>query len=103
MINQLTLPSGGAVSSLAVLRGDRPVAIQIGSIAVGVGVSFAPDSGSTFVALMRNDGSGLRYAVTSGGTAGAVVIEHPPTKWIRLEALTSTFGAATSAMVFDTL
>lgn len=99
----VTLPSGGTVSSLAVTRGDRPVVILVSSIAVGVGVAFAADSSAPFVQLNRSDGTGGRFVVTSGGTAGCAVIVNPPTRWLRLEALTSTFGAATSCAVYDTL
>jgi hypothetical protein len=79
------------------------VAIAVSSVATGIAVSFSSDSGATFFPLMRDDGSGTRFLVSSGGQAGQVVVSRPPSPWLRLEAAASTFAAATSAFIVDVI
>jgi|SRR5579862_1633961 len=72
-------------SAYATDRSHKALACFVASYgtAAAVTVQFATASGTGFLPLFRQDGSGLLFTVCSGTGGGVAVIELPPSAWGR--------------------
>lgn len=94
----VTVASGLAVSgAFALQQSHRPLVVEVPSLASAAEVrpQFSSTSGGPFSTLMRDDGSGLPYAVSSGTGPAYGVIRHVPSPWGRFSLTGSQSDART--------
>jgi hypothetical protein len=102
-VTSVLVDSGKLVSSLFVVRGDRPFTCHVPSLgtAHALFAEFSQTSaGTTWDHLTRLDGTGTAYAVASGVGNMAGVGQFPLTSFARL-AVTSGPSAPMSYTVND--
>jgi len=80
----VTVASGQNISAAFTLeQAERPVAVHVPSLSAAseVRLTFSPVSGSGFVPLFRQDGSGGFHVVASGPGPAFGSVQKPPTPW----------------------
>jgi hypothetical protein len=100
----IVVASGQSVSNaFAIERPNRSLVVEVPSFTAGgeVRTQFSSTSGGAFWTLQRPDGTGLPWAVHSGGGPAIGLIERIPSPWGRL-ILTSSVTAPTTFLLYTT-